>query len=132
LKVLFVCAGNAFRSPLAEALLKKLREDIEVDSAGIHPASRIAGATKKFLDRESALKNVKPRPEGIDSKNLEDYDLIIVMESWQRQAIIQLNPKVRDRIKVWNIPDPYYLPPEEANRVFETIKVKVEELAKHI
>ncbi|MCD6529801.1 low molecular weight phosphatase family protein [Candidatus Bathyarchaeota archaeon] len=132
MKVLFVCAGNAFRSPLAEALLKKLRGDLEVDSAGIHPASRIAWETKRFLDRESALKNVKPRPEGIESKNLEEYDLIVVMENWQRQAIIRLNPKVQDRIRVWNIPDPYYLPPEETDKVFETIKLKVEELAEEI
>ncbi|UCH71344.1 MAG: low molecular weight protein arginine phosphatase, partial [Candidatus Bathyarchaeota archaeon] len=34
MKVLFVCTGNSFRSPVAEALLKKLRNDLEVESAG--------------------------------------------------------------------------------------------------
>ncbi|MHA2405466.1 MAG: arsenate-mycothiol transferase ArsC, partial [Candidatus Hermodarchaeia archaeon] len=36
MKVLFVCTGNACRSPAAEALLKKFNPQIDVDSAGTH------------------------------------------------------------------------------------------------
>ena len=132
MKILFVCAGNAFRSPVAEALLKKLRKDITVDSAGINPASRIGGASWRFLSKENASGNIKDKPEGVTTKNLDDYDLIIVMEDWQRQAILELNPRVRDKIQVWNIPDPYFLPPDEAGKVFERIKLMVEELAKSL
>lgn len=52
LKVLFVCTGNTCRSPMAEAILKKMLEDkgvgnLEVTSAGTHglpnaPASLFA------------------------------------------------------------------------------------------
>jgi protein-tyrosine-phosphatase len=34
--VLFICSGNAFRSPVAEALLKKAKPDLKADSAGIN------------------------------------------------------------------------------------------------
>jgi hypothetical protein len=40
-RVLFVCTGNAYRSPICEGLLKKLRPDLEVDSAGSRIACRI-------------------------------------------------------------------------------------------
>jgi len=32
MKILFICSGNAYRSPLAEALLKKLRPDLEIET----------------------------------------------------------------------------------------------------
>jgi len=42
MRVLFVCSGNAHRSPLAEALLRKAKPDWVVDSAGLHVAILIA------------------------------------------------------------------------------------------
>ena len=66
MKILFVCTGNSYRSPIAEALLKKVRGDLEVESAGTQPAGMIAPNAKKFLERENALEKLKRRPEGID------------------------------------------------------------------
>jgi protein-tyrosine phosphatase len=39
-RVLFVCTGNAYRSPISEALLKKLGPDWVVDSAGTKIAKK--------------------------------------------------------------------------------------------
>ncbi|MFQ6074475.1 MAG: low molecular weight phosphatase family protein, partial [Candidatus Bathyarchaeia archaeon] len=54
MKVLFVCLGNAFRSPVAEALLKKLKPEVEADSAGINPSIPISEAARRYLAREDA------------------------------------------------------------------------------
>jgi protein-tyrosine phosphatase len=132
MKILFVCTGNSFRSPVAEALLKKVRQDFEVESAGIHPAGMIASNAKKFLERENALKNLKRTPEGIEQKNVEEYDLIIAMKEEHKSEILRRYPQTKGRVQVWNIDDPIYLPYGSDKEVFEEIKGKVMELAESL
>jgi protein-tyrosine-phosphatase len=132
MKILFVCTGNSYRSPIAEALLKKVRGDLEVESAGTQPAGMIAPNAKKFLDRENALEKLKRTPEGIDQKNLEEYDLIVAMKQNHKNEILRRHMQMEDRIEVWNIDDPIYLPYGSDEEVFEEIKRKVIELAESI
>jgi len=61
MNVLFVCTGNSFRSAVAETLLKTLRHDLKVESAGTQPARKIASNAKMFLEEEGALENLKRR-----------------------------------------------------------------------
>jgi len=132
MKVLFVCLGNAFRSPVAEALLKKLKPEIEADSAGVNPSIPISEAARKFLARENADQFLKQGPEGLDEKNLEKYDLIIAMEPRHRDAILSRCPKCKNKIVVWNIADPYFMPHGYTEKIFQQIKDKVIELAKSL
>lgn len=129
MKVLFVCSGNAYRSPVAEALLKKLKPEIEVDSAGIHPAIPISQAAKEYLARENALKYVKQAPEGLDNKNPDEYDLIVTMTQEHKTIILDKCPQCESKIVVWNIDDPYFLPHGYTRKIFKQIKGKVRELA---
>ena len=129
LKVLFVCSGNAYRSPVAEALLKKLRPDIKVDSAGIDPAIPISQEAKKYLAIENAERWLKKSPEGLFSKQLGEYDLIVAMEPRHKDVVLTRCPECAPRIVVWNIDDPYFLPQGYAEKVFKQIKDKVRELA---
>ena len=130
MRILFVCTGNSFRSPVAEALLKKFRSDFVVESAGIEPASRIAESAKRLLEKENALGNLKSEPEGIEQKDVERYDLIVVMEEAHKQIIIGHWPKVENQIQVWNIDDPIYLPSGASQKIFMKIRGKVLEMAK--
>lgn len=127
MKVLFVCLGNAYRSPLAEALLKKLKPQIEVDSAGINPATKISKAAKRDSARENAQKHLKHSPEDIDEKELDSYNLIVVMEPKYKEVILNKCPQCADKIVVWNINDPYFLPHEYAEKAFTQLKAKVVE-----
>jgi len=79
-KVLFVCTGNGYRSPICEALLKKLRPDLEVDSAGTRITSKITKEAREYLKSEDVLQYLKKAPESIDYKQLEQYNVIIAME----------------------------------------------------
>jgi protein-tyrosine phosphatase len=130
MKVLFVCTGNAYRSPVAEALLKKLKPEIEVDSAGINPPLiPISKAVRNFLAKENAEQSLKEAPEGLDSKNLDKYDLIVAMEPRHKVVVSSKCPECENRIVVWNISDPYFAPDEYTEKIFEQIKQKVKELA---
>ena len=132
MKVLFVCSGNAYRSPVAEALLKKLKSKIDVYSAGTNPVIPISEAAKKYLARENAKQYLKKVPEGLDSKQLDEYDLIIAMEPEHKDFVLNKCPECENKIVVWSIDDPYFLPHGHAEKIFEQIKAKVTELAKSL
>lgn len=129
MKVLFVCSGNAHRSPLAEALLKKSRPDIEVDSAGLHVAIPISQEAKRYLSREKAVHYLKKFPESLDSKHLGEYDVIVAMEQRHKDAILIKCPECESKMIVWNIADPYFMSGEDATEVYRQISDKVTELA---
>ncbi len=129
MKVLLVCSGNAYRSPVAEALLKKFKPEIDVDSAGTHPSIPISEDAKKYLARENAQRYLKQTPESLDEKKLDEYDLIVVMEQEHKEVIASECPKCEDKTIVWNIEDPYFLPHGHAEEIFEQIRERVEELA---
>jgi len=125
-----VCSGNAHRSPLAEALLRKMRPDWVVDSAGMHVAVPIADEVREFLRGESAEEFLKSGPESLGGKRLGGYDVIVAMEEVHRDYVLSLCPECRDKVVVWNVRDPYYLDREDAWKIYEKIKEKVAELVK--
>jgi len=129
MKVLFVCWGNAYRSPVAEALLKKLRPEWKIDSAGISPANFISDLARQFLAEENAEKYLKDYPESLEEKKLNEYDVIVVMEEKLKRMVIERCPSCAGRIVVWDIKDPYFLPRQYARVIFGQIKKKVLELA---
>jgi protein-tyrosine phosphatase len=124
-----VCSGNAFRSPVAEALLRKLRPDIQLESAGINAAISISEEARKYLTKENADSNIKKFPESVDNKQLSQYNLIVTMESKHKKAVLSKCPQCEKKTVIWKIEDPYFLPFKSTEKIFNQIRQKVNELA---
>lgn len=132
MKVLFVCTGNACRSPLADALLKKFRPDIDVDSAGTYPYYKVVDLTRRYAEQEGASEFLKTVPDSLQSKNLSSYDVIVAMEIEHEEAILLQSPDCAENVVVWHITDPYALQYKQASKEFDRIKSKVAHLAKSL
>jgi protein-tyrosine-phosphatase len=123
MRVVFVCAGNTCRSPMAEALLKRAlksrgREDIRVESAGLSatrgaPARWNACLAMKELGIQINLHRARP---------LYDVDLsgALVLTMTRAQADYVKNVFPGGRVEtlrgyaglLGDIEDPYGGPPE--------------------
>jgi protein-tyrosine phosphatase len=132
MRILFVCSGNAHRSPLAEALLKKFRPDLEVDSAGLHIAIPISTKVRDYLTKQNAQQHLKKNPETLAEKKLQSYDLIVAMEQGHKDAVLTRCPECENKTVVWNVEDPYFMDAEDAGKVYRQIEQKVKELAESL
>jgi protein-tyrosine-phosphatase len=132
MKILFLCTGNAYRSPFAEAVLKKIRPDLDVDSAGLQAVIPISEEVRDYLKQLNAVEFLKPSPESIDTKVLKAYDLIVAMEPKHRHAVLGMCPDCKDRIVVWNIEDPYFFNAEDTKRIFRKLENKIRILAESV
>ena len=132
MRVLFVCYGNAYRSPLAEALLKKIRPDIHIESAGLRVSIPISASIRKFLKKHEALQFLKKMSQSIDQKNLKSFNIIVTMQQTHTNAVLKRCPDCKKQIVERNIKDPYFLENEEAENVFNEIHNKVRELAESL
>jgi protein-tyrosine-phosphatase len=103
--ILFVCTANRFRSPIAAAILKQalhelgMGESWEIDSAGTWAetgqpvlTSIAEAATHMGLELSGH------RSRRVCSSLLERYDLILVMQSSQKEALLSEFPSLEERI----------------------------------
>lgn len=131
IKVLFVCLGNICRSPLAEAVFRKLvkekrlQDKITCDSAGT--SNYHIGDPPDARTLRNARNNgiqIDHQARQFIQNDFERYDYIIAMDKMNLSNIEQLNPGLSDtgkRIFLMrqfenersfadpeNVPDPYF------------------------
>ncbi len=124
MKILYICTGNSFRSPAAEALTKRHRPDLEAESAGTHPALEIAWNLEEPLAREGALQFLKSRPEQVSRKAVEEADLIVVMEEAHKDYLLERLGIGLEKIATWHVSDPID-PDVNLEEVLSKIKKKI-------
>jgi protein-tyrosine-phosphatase len=142
LTVLFVCAANRFRSPLAEAVFKRCLLDDgcmigwEVRSAGIWTESglppvpsAIRAAKRLGLDIE------RHRSQPVTSDLLSRSDLVIVMQASQKEVIQLEFPRASEKTILlsvlgegilYDIPDPF----ETMDEIDHEVAIEIDNLVK--
>lgn len=131
-RILVVCTGNICRSPMAEAVLRKILKDsgitAEVTSAGIaaavgYPAAEYA----QSLMADRGVDIAKHRAVQLIPEMLIKTDLVLVMEKAQQQYVERMQPAAKGRVfrlGEWSesdIPDPYGHGKEVYNKVLNMI-----------
>lgn len=86
-KILFICTGNTCRSPMAEALLKHKKKDIEVQSAGLF-------AFDGGRANEHAIQALKEKgiscehaPQQVNEALLNWADVVLTMTDQHKESL---------------------------------------------
>ena len=116
-RVLFVCIGNSCRSQMAEAFAEAYGADImEVQSAGVSPASYIAPLTKQTL-AERNLNIDDHFPKSVDSLRSQPFDVVLNMSG---TPLRMPGAHVID----WIVPDPI----GQSEAYYRTVATQIEGL----
>lgn len=98
-KLIFVCTGNTCRSPMAEAIYKRMNNasDIEVCSRGLvvlfpeplNPKTEIV-----LKKHELELNNHEAK--GLDASDIDDNTLILTMTAAHKKKVAELFPEAKE------------------------------------
>ena len=137
-RVLFVCAGNICRSPMAEGIFRKLVRDrgleshFEVDSAGTggwHEGEGADRRTVHVLEKHGAgfahtARQLRPTDSG--------FDLILAADRENLWNLERALPDARGKLALIlgnnDVPDPYYGSPADFERVYAMLEPALERL----
>ena len=143
--ILFVCAGNICRSPMAEWQLKALLWEKSITGMQVSSAGLIAlpGNSASFnavrVARENSISLEEHKARPITEELIDNADLVLVMESHQGHELIADHPQASEKILLLRhfarhgsrergISDPYGRNLEAYRFCFEDIKECVESL----
>jgi len=124
-RVLFVCIGNAGRSPMGEAIAGKDAGDvIEPSSAGLHPMGMIPEMTQATLER-NGYSATGLRSKGLREIESEQVDLVINLSGYERAQALEKFVQVEN----WIVSDPYGAGEATYQGILEEIRGHVKGLA---
>lgn len=107
--ILFVCTANRFRSPLAAGLLRKALEEMEIAESW-----RVGSAGTWATPGQPVLPGVFEAAQGfgielsnhrstrVSRQLLSEYDLILVMQASQKEALVSEFPELRERVYLFS------------------------------
>ena len=101
--VLVVCTGNSCRSPMAQYMLADALKGTPtfVDSAGTDaPVGGPAAANAVEVMRDAGIDLTRHRARQLSPEMVEAADLVLVMEEYHRQRVVDLVPDAAGRTRL--------------------------------
>ncbi|MCC1495733.1 low molecular weight protein-tyrosine-phosphatase [Alcanivorax sp. 1008] len=129
-KIVVVCTGNICRSPTAAAMLAAAAPAKKISSAGLAALvnHEMDGAAREVAEAHG-LSCPPHQARQLDSAISSGADLLLVMDKWQRNELMQRFPMVSGKtflLSHWNgghdIPDPYQRDRETFEHVYKLME----------
>jgi protein-tyrosine-phosphatase len=101
--VLVVCTGNSCRSPMAQCMLADMLKGTpsSVGSAGTDaPVGSPAALNAVVVMREAGLDLSRHRAQQLSAAMVDLADLVLVMEEYHRQRVVELVPHATERTRL--------------------------------
>ncbi|HYD06367.1 MAG TPA: arsenate reductase ArsC [Reyranella sp.] len=103
--VLFACSHNAIRSPMAEALAKRLYgQSAYLDSAGVSPDA-LDNFAVAVLD-EIGIDLHRHHTKSFDDIDPSSFDLIVTLSPEAHHRALEFTRSTSTDVEYWPIPDP--------------------------
>jgi arsenate reductase len=127
-RVLFVCLGNACRSPMAEALARHFAKDAMVaSSAGLAPLGYVSPDTAAVL-AEIGVSSAGQRSSALADRDMANVDVLINMTGRPLGKTLPASIHAES----WNVADPFGCDISVYRRTRDEIKRRVLELAQRL
>jgi len=147
-RILFVCTGNACRSPMAKVLFEDMvskdqslrSAEVEVDSAGTDAVLDAATPEAIKVMSEYGLNLNSHQPKTVHSGLADWADLVLVMESWQKGEVARQIPAAAEKTYMLSefvgersdIPDPYHRGLEAYRKCAASLQSLLNKLAERL
>lgn len=130
--VLFTCTGNSARSPIAEALLRRHADHVEVTSAGSHPRPQLHPHAVQALNEGYGIDLTGQRPRSLATMTDRHFDYVISLCDKVREVCPDFGGRTR-RIH-WSIPDPAApkAAQKDAHRAFVHTAAEIDTRVRHL
>ncbi|KGD63492.1 cytoplasmic phosphatase [Alcanivorax nanhaiticus] len=133
-RILVICDGNICRSPTVEAMLKHLKPELTISSAGlVGLEGHDMEPTARAVASENGLQCGVHMARKLTGEMCRDCDLILVMESRQKDRLSERFPEASGKtflLTQWNgkndIPDPYKRGRDAFERIYPMMQAAAE------
>lgn len=125
MRILILCTGNSCRSQMAEAFLKSFVPELDVHSAGTHPASRVHPMAVRVM-REAGIDITGNRPKSVEQFLAQSFEYVITVCDHARETCPVFIGPVTHRLHI-GFEDPAMAtgPEEDVLAVFRRVRDEI-------
>ena len=125
MKILVLCTGNSCRSQMAHGFLQSFDQNIEVFSAGIHPAEKVHPTAIRVM-AEVGIDISHHTPKSVNHYLNESWDYVITVCGGANESCPMFTGEVRNRLHIgFDDPSEAIGTPEFINSEFHRVRDEI-------
>lgn len=128
-RLLFVCAGNTCRSPIAAALAASVLPRAAVESAGLMPGRGVAENAVSVVKEMTGVDISGHRARDVADVDLTEFDRVIALDRMVAEELAPIVPSDLTLV-VWAVGDPYGGSLDDYRQCAEVLRAYIDGLAK--